>query len=357
MPGRINALLELPNGQLLVAGKFSSFAGEARSTVARLNANGTLDTTFVPPIFETFNPSFSPPEAYALALQGEQVLVGNNAFVRSSERNLPSLVRLGTDGTLDPTFGNPFGNTGGAVRALHILSDGSIMVGGTLQIATTTQIYNHIFQLQPNGQRNPAFGVGITNSSGFGTGIYDITLTSENRLLVGGQFAEIEGLPRLSLGGYIFQASAQVTIEPEREATLTIPDDGIAYLFPSGTFTETVTFTYTPRPTTNLPATGGRRSSGYAFTLTAVATSSGAPRQPAPGQAFRLTIEPLEVGSLIPATCGLWRWDEASATWTQDGITSTVSEDGTRLTATISHLSLFAVLGESHQVYLPFVRR
>ncbi|WP_129672020.1 hypothetical protein [Candidatus Chloroploca sp. Khr17] len=357
MPGRINALLELSNGQLLVAGKFSSFAGEARSTVVRLNANGTLDTTFVPPAFETLNPSFSPPEAYALALQGEQVLVGSNAFVQSGEENLRSLVRLGADGAIDTTFGNPFGNAGGAVRALHTLSDGSIMVGGTLQIAAPTQIYNHLFQLQPNGQRNPDFGVGVTSFFGFGTGIYDLALTSENRLLVGGVFAEIENLPRLSLGGYILQASAQATLEPDREATLTIPDEGMAYLFPSGTFTETVTFTHTPQPTTNLPATGGRRSSGYAFTLTAVATSSGAPTQPAPGQAFTLTIEPLEVGSLIPATCGLWRWDEASATWTQDGITSTVSEDGTRLTATISHLSLFAVLGESHQVYLPFVQR
>ncbi|PDW01219.1 hypothetical protein A9Q02_07205 [Candidatus Chloroploca asiatica] len=357
MPGRINALLELSNGQLLIAGKFSSFAGEARSTIVRLNADGTLDPTFVPPIFETLNPRFSPPEAYALALQGAQVLVGSNAFVRSGEDNLRSLVRLGTDGALDPTFGNPFGNAGGAVRALHTLSDDSIMVGGTLQIATPTQIYNHLFQLQPNGQRNPAFGVGVTNSSGFGTGIYDLALTSDNRLLVGGMFPEIEGLPRLSLGGYIFQESAATTLEPEREATLTIPDKGMTYFFPSGTFTETVTFTHTPLPATNLPATGGLRGSGYAFMLTAVATSSSMPTQPAPGQAFTLTIEPLEVGALIPATCGLWRWDEARSTWTQDGITSSVSEDGTRLTATISHLSLFAVLGESHQVYLPFVQR
>ncbi|NCC31972.1 MAG: hypothetical protein EOM24_08090, partial [Chloroflexia bacterium] len=321
MPGRINALLELPNGQLLVAGKFSSFAGEARSTVVRLNTDGTLDTTFVPPAFATLNPSFSPPEAYALALQGTQVLVGSNAFVQSGEESLRSLVRLGADGALDPTFANPFGNAGGAVRALHTLSDGSIMVGGTLQIVTPTQIYNHIFQLQPNGQRNPAFGVGVTSIFGFGTGINHLALTTDKRLLIGGQFSEIEGLPRLSLGGYIFQESAEATLEPEREATLTIPDEGLSYLFPSGTFTETVTFTHTPQPTTSLPATGGLRGSGYAFMLTAVATSSGAPTQPAPGQAFTLTIEPLEVGSLIPATCGLWRWDEASATWTQDGIT------------------------------------
>lgn len=357
MPGRINALLELPNGQLIVGGKFSSFASEARSTIVRLNTDGTLDTTFVPPAFETLNPSFSPPEAYAVALQGAQVLVGSNAFVRSGEENLRSLVRLGADGALDPTFANPFGNNGGEVRALHTLSDGSIMVGGTLQIVAATQIYNHIFQLQPNGQRNPAFGVGVTSFFGFGTGIYDLALTSDNRLLIGGLFPELEDLPRLSLGGYIFQESTETTLEPEREATLTIPDDGIDYLFPSGTFTETVTFSHTPLPTRNLPATGELRGSGYAFTLTAVATSSGTPTQPAPGQAFTLTIEPLEVGSLIPATCGLWRWDEARSIWTQDGITSSVSEDGTRLTATISHLSLFAVLGESHQVYLPFAQR
>ena len=51
----------------------------------------------------------------------------------------------------------------------------------------------------------------------------------------------------------------------------------------------------------------------------------------------------------------LWWWNEGSSQWSQPGITSTLNATYNVLTSTVDHLSLFAVLGETHPVYLPTV--
>jgi hypothetical protein len=42
-----------PDGRILLAGNFTQINGTARPRVARLNPNGTLDTSFVPSGFTT----------------------------------------------------------------------------------------------------------------------------------------------------------------------------------------------------------------------------------------------------------------------------------------------------------------
>jgi hypothetical protein len=44
----VDAGILQPDGELLISGTFVSVNGVARPSLARLNADGTLDTTFVP---------------------------------------------------------------------------------------------------------------------------------------------------------------------------------------------------------------------------------------------------------------------------------------------------------------------
>ncbi|HEX8251258.1 MAG TPA: FG-GAP-like repeat-containing protein [Pyrinomonadaceae bacterium] len=77
--GRINALLVLPNGNLLVGGNFNAFGGQARQNLAKLTANGSLDST-------TYNVN---EEVLSLALDGEgRVLIGGNFTIIGSGNNL-----------------------------------------------------------------------------------------------------------------------------------------------------------------------------------------------------------------------------------------------------------------------------
>src|SRR3546814_4436221 len=73
--GTVFAITPQPDGKVLVGGSFSTAGGVARKNAARLNADGTLDTTFVDPNFS------STVHAFALQPDGK---------VRSEEHTLNS---------------------------------------------------------------------------------------------------------------------------------------------------------------------------------------------------------------------------------------------------------------------------
>lgn len=58
-------------------------------------------------------------------------------------------------------------------------------------------------------------------------------------------------------------------------------------------------------------------------------------------------------GAVIPGTTNLYRWQEGQ--WVTDGITVTATlTDG--VTAQITQLALYALLGQTNRFYLPILR-
>ena len=71
---------------------------------------------------------------------------------------------------------------------------------------------------------------------------------------------------------------------------------------------------------------------------------------------FTATVayDPVTLAAPVPEnTLGLYVWDEGLSTWTQEGITSTVDVEANVVTAQVSHLSTFALLGEAYLHRLP----
>jgi uncharacterized delta-60 repeat protein len=137
--------------------------------VVRMNPDGTLDSTFNGTGMVTISvgPSASG-EAVALQPDGK-ILVGGRTYVKGGTEDV--VARLNADGSLDTTFGNTGRKGGGSgvwtsnlasasyVRDLTVLTDSSnnltgIMVGGQ---------HNGSFEaikLTPAGQMDTTFGVG-----------------------------------------------------------------------------------------------------------------------------------------------------------------------------------------------------
>lgn len=356
-PGRIHTILVQANDQIVVAGKFSNYNNEGRSAIVRLQANGAVDASFVPPVFGTRNPVHTPVTIYALAQQGEQILVGGSFSTTDGVASYYQLARLQPNGALDPTFAAFFKDNGGAARVLTLLPDNSILVGGSLQAIVDGKIYNNLFHLLPGGARQPTFTSSVEGArQAFVNGaVHTIAVGPGEQMLIGGNFIAIEGAPRSSLGSYQLQSLVSAYIDPVNGGEMHAPADGVSYIFPSGAFTETVILVHSPCSLNTLPATGELASNGLAFDVTAIYSSTGQLAQLAPGTHFTLTIEPLTKGPLIPGTLALWWWDESGAAWSQAGIISAVDTAQQRMTAQVDHLSLFAVLGETRRVYLPLV--
>ena len=84
-----------PDGKTIIAGNFSSVLGQARSNIARLNADGTLDAGFNPNVNAT---------VFSVAVQADgQILLGGNfTTVAGTPRN--RIARVAANGTLSPPF-------------------------------------------------------------------------------------------------------------------------------------------------------------------------------------------------------------------------------------------------------------
>src|SRR5690606_21892439 len=102
--------------------RFNSFNGTARSRIARLNTDGSLDTTFN--IGSGFNY-----RVYSIVTQTDGKIIVGGEFTSFNGTPRNYIARLNTDGSLDTTFnvGTGFNLS---VNSISPQTDGKIIVGG-----------------------------------------------------------------------------------------------------------------------------------------------------------------------------------------------------------------------------------
>jgi uncharacterized delta-60 repeat protein len=142
--GPVQAIVVQPNGEIIVGGSFSEVDGFVRNYIVRLNPDGTIDGAFNP------NPNAN---ITTLALQSDGKILISGGFGELTPNGSPSgyavnnFARLNADGSLDTTF-NP--SPSGGVFAIAIQSDGRIVVGGGFtSIGGVTRGY--VARLLPSG--------------------------------------------------------------------------------------------------------------------------------------------------------------------------------------------------------------
>jgi uncharacterized delta-60 repeat protein len=174
------------DGKILVGGNFTSIGGQTRNCIARLNPDGTVDTTFNPKFVKNILPS-----VYSIAVQTDgKILVGGH-FTSIGGQTRNYIARLNPNGTLDTTFVDPNANKG--VLSIAVQTDGKILVGGWFT-SIGGQTRNHIARLNPNGTLDTTF-VDLKakpDNSVFSS----IAIQSDGKILVGGYFTSIGGQTR-----------------------------------------------------------------------------------------------------------------------------------------------------------------
>ena len=100
-PGALTGLRVLPDDRLYLGGVFTSVQGVARFGVARLEADGSLDTTFVPPTNGLVTIGFGTMGFYAL---GPVTPDGGLYIFGRFNQPTGTALRLRRDGTIDPAF-------------------------------------------------------------------------------------------------------------------------------------------------------------------------------------------------------------------------------------------------------------
>ena len=118
----VNIVIPQPDGKVIAAGRFTFANDVARNRIARFNSNGSLDTTFDPG-------TGADGEITAAVLQPDGRIVVAGRFTSFNGFTHNRVCRLNANGSVDQTFG--LGNgINNAALALALQSDGRIIVGG-----------------------------------------------------------------------------------------------------------------------------------------------------------------------------------------------------------------------------------
>lgn len=190
----IGTIVLQSGGKIVIGGNFTTFNSFVRNYIARLNADGSLDTGF--------NPGVGAPKIAAIAFQSSnsKVVVGGT-FTEAGGQLSNALARLRSDGSADPLFKPPYQSTD-IVGALALRADGRVYAGSVSPLGGGND-KNPIRPLDPvtgafetTGNWPNAGTDGVTNA----LALQSIPNVGSPYLLVGGGFANLNGLAHANLG-------------------------------------------------------------------------------------------------------------------------------------------------------------
>lgn len=182
-----------PDGKTILAGSFGQVLGVARSNIARLNVDGTLDTSFDPNVTGTGGGV----RVTSVVVQPDgMILIGGSFTTIGGTVTRNSTARLFSTGigaaAVDPVF-DP--NTSGGINmvtSLALQKDGAVLIAGlftAMQPDKTGTIVarNGLARVDANGDLEfTPFDPQITGSF-----VRCVVLDSQQRILVGGSFTSV----------------------------------------------------------------------------------------------------------------------------------------------------------------------
>lgn len=230
--GTVHAIARLDDGKLLIGGDFTSVGGVFQTRLARLNPDGSRDSSFGNPV------TGGSVRVIHVAPNGDVLIGGENLSVTDLAIPMGALVRFKADGSIDLAFkpvssgrvdaiiddgadgfylGGTFTNVAGQPNAffarinalgasisgnllgvnapLHSLlrdaASGAIFLGGEFTQLGGLPV-NRIARLRSDNVRDTRFVADINGS------VLALSLTRNGDLLVGGEFTQVNGASRLN---------------------------------------------------------------------------------------------------------------------------------------------------------------
>lgn len=173
--GEVRKILILSDDKIVATGTFSSYSGSARSRIVRLNPDGSIDNTFS--VGSGFNGDTWPVE-----LQPDGKILVGGWFTNYNGNSCNRLARLNTNGSFDTTF-NVGGGFDDAVYAIKVQPSGKVLVGGDFTVCDGNSV-RRMARLNSDGSFDNTFDL----ESGFSGQVRDIKLDNNNKILVAGRF-------------------------------------------------------------------------------------------------------------------------------------------------------------------------
>lgn len=198
----VDALALQPDGKILIGGAFNTYNGMSVKRVARLNADGTLDKTFK--LDKEIDGL-----VYAITLQPNgKILVGGYFHSFNGKMRFGGLTRLNADGSFDKSFNPGKGTLLSSVDVITLQPDGKILISGNF-IFFNGIIRDHIARLNADGSVDDSFD----SNRGVNEKINTIALQADGKILIGGDFTKHIGTTRNKIARLNADGSLDKTFE------------------------------------------------------------------------------------------------------------------------------------------------
>ncbi|MEW6157485.1 MAG: hypothetical protein AB1813_08640 [Verrucomicrobiota bacterium] len=167
------------DGRIIIAGIFDKVGGIARTNIARLHADGSVDLSFN---------AGRPIDILSVAVQTDGKTLAAGRFTSFNRLNRRGLVRLNPNGEMDTGFNSGTGPSG-TVRCVTVQPDGRILIGG--EFLTFNGVSRRgIARLNSDGSLDLSF-----DPEGGARGwVYCVAAREDGKLLLGGDFTTFAGV-------------------------------------------------------------------------------------------------------------------------------------------------------------------
>lgn len=187
----------LPNNQILVSGWFNNYNGHGFNRLARINQDGSPDTTFS----AFFGDQTS---CYSTALVANNQFIVSGHSINSQGYFTREMKRINWNGSDDASF---VGYTSDKTESIAIESDGKIIVGGYFTLADG-QTKTSVARFFPDGTLDTSWGANIDNY------VWTVAFDYNGRLLISGGFYTVDGVSRNGVARLLTGSSGGGTPPP-----------------------------------------------------------------------------------------------------------------------------------------------
>lgn len=182
---RVNTISIQSDDSVICGGDFTSYNGVGQVGIIRLTSAGLSDGTFL---------NINAGTIWSTAIQSDgKILVGGTGFATYGGSAVPSnLFRINANGTLDTTFNAGGVGFSGTVYSISVQSDGKIICTGSFLTYNTISA-PRIIRLNADGTIDTSWNYGTGINNGGGTGIPQIEILSNGNIVIGGNFTQFQG--------------------------------------------------------------------------------------------------------------------------------------------------------------------
>lgn len=158
----VHTIIPTGDGKILVAGRFNLYNGNATTGLIKINTDGSADTNFNNNLFYA---SADNTVNSIVPLPDGKILIGGR-FTLANETAGRSLVRLNSDGSVDTSFAYNNAANSDPIEQIRVRSNGKILLR-TAFVGTSIYLpkHNKIFQINSDGTLDPSFDSAATDGS------------------------------------------------------------------------------------------------------------------------------------------------------------------------------------------------